>query len=152
METSKPQSPEPSPKVNKLGAAIFLLFGVAGFLDASYLTIEHYRGVLPVCRVVSGCGQVLISKYSMFGPVPLALLGVAYYSVIIFGSLLYLDLKIKKILHLLAAYTMVGIAASGYFVYLQFFVIKALCFYCLISAGISALLFLNGLYIFKKTA
>ena len=152
METSKPPLPAPSPKVNKLGAAIFLLFGVVGFLDASYLTIEHYRGVLPVCHVVSGCGQVLISKYSTIGPVPLALLGVAYYSVIIFGSLLYLDLKIQKILHLLAAYTMVGIAASAYFVYLQFFVIKALCFYCLISAGISTLLFLNGLYIFKKTA
>jgi uncharacterized membrane protein len=140
------------PKIDKIGAIIFLILGIAGFLDASYLTIEHYRGLIPVCTLITGCGQVLISKYSTIGPVPLALLGVAYYSVVIFGALLFLDLKIIKILHLLAAYTFVGIIASIYFIYLQVFVIGALCFYCLISALLSTLLFINGVIIYKKTS
>ncbi|MFA6105672.1 MAG: vitamin K epoxide reductase family protein [Patescibacteria group bacterium] len=152
METLKQTSPPPLPKIDKIGAIIFLLLGIIGFLDASYLTIEHYRGIIPVCTVVTGCGTVLISKYSTVGPVPLALLGVAYYSVIIFGALLFLDLKIIKILHLLSAYTFIGILASLYFLYLQIFVIQALCLYCLFSAATSTLLFINGVYIYKKTA
>lgn len=152
METLNQILPVQLPKTNKIGAMIFFLLGVAGFLDASYLTLEHYRGVIPVCNIISGCGQVLFSKYSKIGPVPLALFGVAYYSVIIFGALLFLDLKITKILRLLSVYTLVGILASAYFVYLQAFVIKAFCQYCLISALISALLFINGIFIYKKTA
>ena len=152
METLNPTSLPPLPKIDKIGAIIFLFLGVVGFLDASYLTVEHYRGLVPICKVITGCGEVLISKYSTIGPVPLALLGVAYYSVVIFGALLFLDLKIIKILHLLAAYTCVGIIASLYFIYLQIFVIHALCLYCLFSAFTSALLFINGAYIYKKTA
>ena len=151
METSTQPSPNTLPRIDKIGAIIFLILGIIGFFDASYLTIEHYRGLIPICTIITGCGQVLISKYSTIGPVPLALLGVAYYSVIIFGSLLFLDLKIIKILHLLAAYTLVGILASAYFIYLQVFVIQALCLYCLISALISTLLFVNGAVIYKKT-
>ncbi len=152
MPTSNEKLLTPSPQTNKILAIVFLLLGIVGFFDAAYLTIEHYRNVLPVCNFISGCDVVLLSKYSMIGPIPLALLGVVYYSVIIFGSILFLDLKINKILHLLAAYTLVGILASVYFLYLQVFVIKALCLYCLISALTSTLLFVNGLITYKLTA
>lgn len=158
METSKATSPELSPKKNKIprvdtvGAIIFIIIGVIGFLDATYLSLERFHGIIPICKVVSGCKTVLLSQYSTIGPIPLSELGMLYYLVVIVGAVLFLDLKKIRILHLLAAFTLLGIFASGYFVYLQVFVIKALCIYCLASATTSLLLFLNGWYIYKKTS
>jgi uncharacterized membrane protein len=151
METSNPTSPTPLPKVDKIGAIVFLILGVIGFLDATYLSLEHYRGVIPICKVVTGCGQVLLSQYSTIGPIPLSVLGMAYYTVIIVGAIIFLDIKKLRVLHLLSAYTFAGILASGYFMYLQVFIIKALCLYCIFSALTSTLLFLNGVYIYSKT-
>ncbi len=158
MQTSNQTLPEPSPQVNKIprvdtiGAIIFIIIGLIGFLDATYLTIERYRGVIPVCTIVSGCKQVLISQYSSLGPVPLSVLGMIYYAIVIVGALLFFDLRKIHFLHLLAAFTLLGIFASAYFIYLQVFIIKALCIYCLGSALTSTLLFLNGWYVYKKTS
>lgn len=136
---------------NKIGAIIFLALGVAGFLDSGYLALESYRGSVPICTILTGCQEVLASGYSKVAGVPLSYLGVLYYSIVIAGSLLYLDIKNVKVLHALSGFTMIGILASVYFLYLQFFVIQALCIYCLFSAMTSTLLFINGLYIFIKT-
>ena len=158
MQTSNQTSPKPSTKINNLprvdtvGAVIFIIIGVIGFLDSTYLTIEHYHGVIPVCTIVVGCQQVLQSSYASFGLVPLSLLGMIYYFIVILGALLFLDLRKIRLLHLLAAFSLLGILASGYFLFLQIFVIKALCIYCLGSALTSTLLFMNGLYVYKKTS
>ena len=158
MPISNQTSPKPSTKINNLprvgavGAVIFIIIGVIGFLDSTYLTIEHYHGVIPVCTIVVGCQQVLQSSYASFGLVPLSLLGMIYYFIVILGALLFLDLRKIRLLHLLAAFSLLGILASGYFLFLQIFVIKALCIYCLGSALTSTLLFLNGLYVYKKTS
>lgn len=151
MQISKTQSNEPLSKTTKIGAAVFLLLGVIGFLDATYLYLEHLRGTIPACNVIKGCDQVLVSSYSTIGPVPLALLGSIYYLIIIVGALIFFDTKKVHFLHLLSAFTLVGIFASLYFLYLQFFIIKALCIYCLFSAATSTLLFVNGYIVFKKT-
>ncbi|MEK7625174.1 MAG: vitamin K epoxide reductase family protein [Patescibacteria group bacterium] len=157
MQTSNQMSPAPSTKPNRIpqvdiiGAWLFIFIGVIGFLDAAYLTIERFRGVIPACTIVSGCEKVLISQYSHIGPLPISLLGMVYYATIIIGALLFLDFKKIHFLHLLAAYTLLGIFASAYFLYLQIFIIQALCFYCLVSAFTSTMLFFNGWYIYRKT-
>ena len=46
------------------GAVVFLfIVALIGFADASYLTVEHYRNVIPPCTT-SGCETVLTSSYS----------------------------------------------------------------------------------------
>ena len=157
MQTSKATLPEQLPKTNKIprvdiiGAIIFIIIGTIGFLDATYLTIEDLRGTIPLCAIVSGCKQVLQSGYAHLGPIPLSVLGMIYYAVVIIGALLFFDLKKIRFLHLLADFTLLGIFASGYFIFLQIFIIKALCIYCLGSALTSTLLFLNGWYVYRKT-
>ena len=116
-----------------------------GFLDAAYLTIEHYRGVVPPCAIVSGCAAVTTSQYSLIFGIPVALLGAIYYLLITALCILYFDTKQTKILKIIARLTILGLLASLYFVYLQAFIIHAWCLYCLGSAATSTILFILGL-------
>ncbi|QQG42290.1 MAG: vitamin K epoxide reductase family protein [Candidatus Giovannonibacteria bacterium] len=126
---------------------IFLLIGFIGFTDAVYLTATHYAGANVACGALEGCDKVLASAYSVFAGLPVALLGAIYYLLLIAFLLCYLATKQKRFLFVAAGLTPVGFLVSVWFLYLQIFVIKALCFYCLISAATSATLFIIGLYI-----
>ena len=53
-----------SPKIPKWIIAAFFISALIGFIDASFLTIEHYRGVVPPCSIISGCEKVTTSEYS----------------------------------------------------------------------------------------
>ncbi|OGF64470.1 hypothetical protein A2661_02930 [Candidatus Giovannonibacteria bacterium RIFCSPHIGHO2_01_FULL_45_24] len=129
---------------------IFLLISFVGFADAVYLTATHYTGANVACGVLEGCDKVLASAYSVFAGLPVALLGVIYYLLLITLLLCYFATKQKGFLWAAAAFTPVGFLASAWFLYLQIFVIKTLCFYCLISAISSTLLLIISLYILWK--
>ena len=120
---------------------IVIVVALIGFTDATYLTIKHYRNEVPPCSIVAGCETVIASKYSVILGIPVALLGSLYYLSIIILSVSYLDTKNAKILTLLGRATWIGLFGSIYFVSLQLFVIKALCIYCIVSAGSSFTLF-----------
>lgn len=126
---------------------VFLFLSAAGFLDATYLSVLHYYGISAQCLLVEGCDQVLSSPYASFGAVPLALWGVLYYAAVFVVSLLYLESRRTRYLFVAAYGTAIGFFASQVLLYLQIFVIKALCFYCLVSALIATLLFLLGIFV-----
>ncbi len=136
------------PLLTKLAIAL-LIISFIGFLDATYLTVQHYRGLPPECSIVEGCEEVVTSKYAVMFGVPVALLGGIYYLTIFILSIIYLDSKNKSIIKLAALLTAAGLIASIGFVYLQLFVIKAICVYCMFSAATSTTLFVLGLYILK---
>lgn len=119
----------------------FLAIALLGFADATYLTIKHYQREAPTCIITKGCGVVATSKYATIFEIPVALLGVLYYLSIIISSVAYLDTKKTVVLTVMARLTWIGLIASLYFVGLQLFVIKALCIYCIVSAGSSFTLF-----------
>jgi len=60
----------------------FAVVALLGFVDATYLTVEHYRGVVPPCTT-AGCEIVLTSEYSVLFGVPTALFGSVYYFLIL---------------------------------------------------------------------
>lgn len=148
MTNSDKPSETKLPKYNKL---IFVFIGIAliGFLDAVYLTVSHYTGHIS-CSLVSGCQEVLTSSYSEIFGIPLALLGALYYLFIIIMSLLYVDHANKWSKLALSYIPVFGFLFSLGLVYLMFFVIKALCQYCLLSAGTSTTLFILSLIFIKK--
>ena len=133
----------------KTAVIIFLIVGAIGFIDATYLTIEHYRGGIPPCTI-KGCEVVLTSIYSQISGIPVALFGSLYYLTLLILAIAYLDSKKKEIIKFASYFTIAGFVASVYFLYLQIFVIKAICQYCLASAGISTTLFILGMYILAK--
>jgi uncharacterized membrane protein len=123
------------------------VLGFFGFLDSLYLTISHYKNIVPPCSL-QGCEKVLTSPYSMIGPFPLALFGVLFYLTVILTCLLILIEGKKKLLKFFHFVVLVGFLFSVVLFFIQFWIIKSFCQYCLLSEVIATgLLFLSLLKI-----
>lgn len=114
-------------------AAVLSLLGLA---DALYLTIEHVTGQSVRCTLISGCSEVLSSPYAVVAGVPLAGIGAAaYFSVFSLATLAAFGYQFaaKLLVGLVTAMFLVSL----WLVYLQAFVIREFCQYCLLSAAIT---------------
>ena len=147
MEILRTQSSKLSTPIHKGSVWAFVVISFLGFLDATFLTAEHYLGPLLGCPIFGGCDKVLISPYSAVGGIPVAMFGAVYYLTVFILGVAYFDTGRARILRFAANLTPLGLIASLWFLYLQLFVIKALCFYCIISLLTSTLLFVLGLII-----
>jgi len=125
------------------------IFALIGFIDASYLTIQHFTGEAVNCTITSGCSKVLSSKYSVIFGIPMSLMGLVHYTIILISSLAYLDLKKQIILKLLTFLTAFGFLFSLWLVYLQLVVLDDICQYCMLSAINSVFLMFLGLSLIK---
>ena len=116
------------------------LVALVGLADASYLTAEHLSGNSVRCMIVTGCDEVLQSRYStVAGGVPVAAVGaLAYFAAFSLATLAAYGYDGAR--RLLAPLVAVMFLATLWFLYLQAFVIRAFCFYCLISAAVTTLL------------
>jgi uncharacterized membrane protein len=97
------------------------------------------------CDFTGGCEAVLSSKYSSFFGIPLSTWGIVYFSVIIITSLLanhYQKARMALKLFLAAG----ALGALG-FLSIQFFIIKKICQYCLVTDTLGILMFLIDLNI-----
>src|SRR3989344_1549030 len=131
--------------------ATFLFMAFIGFADAAYLTAKHYAGLIPPCSLVNGCETVLTSPYATVAwNIPIALVGAVYYLMLVISGVAYLDTKNTAVLKSAAYFTVAGFLTSLVLVSLQFFVIQALCLYCIASAITSMLLFILGIVILRK--
>ena len=118
---------------------IAVLLSLLGLADALYLTIEHVTGQSVQCTIISGCSEVLSSSYAVVGGVPLAAIGAAaYFSVFSLATLAAFGYGFAKNLLLLLVGAM--FLVSLWLVYLQAFVIREFCQYCLLSAAITTAL------------
>jgi uncharacterized membrane protein len=130
---------------------IFLLVvALLGFIDATYLTVEHYKEVIPPCSVTGGCEVVLTSSYSTLLGIPVSLLGSIYYLLILVGVFTYFESKNTKLLKWAMLLTLPGFLFSLWFVYVQVFLLHAYCVYCLGSFVTSTLLFVASIEVFAK--
>ena len=135
---------------NKILNAI-LLISIGGFIDASYLTAEHFLGNVPACSFLSGCETVTQSVYATIGPIPIALLGVLFYLSIFVLTFLYKELESKKIFSKLFLLASTGFAVTLFLLFIQAFVLHAFCIYCLTSAATSISIF-TLVFISRKRA
>lgn len=113
-----------------------LILGFLGFLDATYLTILHYKNVIPPCTIGS-CETVMTSKYSMIGAVPLALLGSLFYLGVIVLCLLIITNYRRIFLNAFYLLVTIGFLISVVLLYIQANLLYAYCQYCLLSEAIS---------------
>jgi uncharacterized membrane protein len=119
-----------------IAAALLSLLGLA---DALYLTVEHVTGQSVKCTIISGCSEVLSSPYAVVAGIPLAALGAAaYFTVFSLATLAAFGYRAAGTLltPLIAAMFFVSI----WLIYLQAFVIREFCQYCLFSAAITTVL------------
>jgi len=114
-------------------AALLALFGIA---DALYLTIEHLTGQSVRCTIISGCSAVLSSPYAVVAGIPLAAIGAgAYFTVFSLAILALFGYRIAG--KLLVPFVGAMFLVTLWLIYLQAFVIREFCQYCLLSATIT---------------
>ena len=151
----------PLAEVKTAVVAFFLIVAILGFADASYLTIEHYRGVIPPCSATEGCEAVLTSSYSVIFGVPTSLLGALYYLAVAVGAFMYLESKhgageIKAHHAAILKWTLIatafGFGMSLWFVYLQLFILHSICVYCMGSATTSTVLFITAIFMLRRSS
>lgn len=126
-----------------------LFLALAGAVDAGYLLIETTRGAAVTCPNIpigrfnlNQCNVVLATPYAKIFGLPNALYGLVAY--LFFAILVLYELNKRRTTHaikFLSYLSGFGILVFLYFIYLQFFVIEALCFYCLLSAVTMILIF-----------
>lgn len=127
------------------------LAGFAGFLDATYLTARHYSGAALQCGLVTGCEEVTTSRYATLFGIPIALPGSLYYLALFFLTLAWFDGRSGWPMKVLPSLTVAGFGVSLYLVYLQLWVLEAICQYCMLSAALCTVLFISGMVLYRLT-
>ena len=127
-----------------------LIVSFIGFLDAAYLTAEHYSAGAIECNIFEGCNEVTTSQYSVIAGIPVAILGALYYLVIFISSLIYLDRENLSVLYSACWLTTAGLLFSIWFTYVQIFLLQTLCQYCILSAITSTILFVLAAILLTK--
>lgn len=126
---------------NKYFKPAILILSVLGFLLSVYLTYLHYsEGQTAFCSQDSGCDSVRQSAYSSILGIPVALLGAVGYALIFWFTFVSITRKVRWIL--LYTISLAGFVFSAYLTYLELFVIKAICPYCVVSAIIMTVIFI----------
>lgn len=129
--------------------ALAALLSLAGLADSLYLTVEHLEGRSVPCSVTGGCEEVLTSSYAVIAGIPLAVVGAAaYFSVFSLATLAIFGYRTAGIL--LRPLVAVMVLMSLWLFYLQAFVIRAFCQFCLLSAAITIGLMIVVLLAWKK--
>ena len=127
---------------NKIYSTLVIVLALAGLLDALYLSDMALTGSELTCTItgLDGCNVVAQSVYSQFLGIPLAVYGVIFYSLLLLAIIVSLYRVSAGMRRLVFGIALAGALFSSYFMYLQFFVIKALCIYCMGSAFVAYLL------------
>jgi len=119
--------------------AIAALVSLVGLADSIYLTVEHLSGHSVRCTIVSGCSEVLSSPYATVRGYPLAAVGAfAYFAVFSLATLAAFGYR--SLGKLLAAIVAAMFLTTLWLLYLQAFVIRHFCQFCLLSALVTTTL------------
>jgi uncharacterized membrane protein len=119
--------------------SIAALVSLVGLGDAIYLTIEDLSGESLRCTIISGCSEVLSSPYSHIGSVPLAALGAGAYFVV-FSLATLAAFRYQFAARFLRFVVTIMFLTTLWLLYLQAFVIRHFCQYCLLSALVTLVL------------
>ncbi|HYV25646.1 MAG TPA: vitamin K epoxide reductase family protein [Pyrinomonadaceae bacterium] len=130
---------ENSPKKFAWLYLIAAILSLGGLADAIYLTVQDLTGASLRCTIISGCSEVLASKYSHIGSIPLASVGaVAYF--VFFSLAILAAFGYAFIRPLLTVLVTLMFLTSLWLIHLQAFVIHHFCQYCLLSAAITTII------------
>jgi uncharacterized membrane protein len=131
-------------------ALILAVLDVAGLLVAGYLSVVALSGGVPSCGLLGGCEQVALSEYSRVAGIPVAVFGVVLSIALLGLALAWWKTDIYGLLLAHYGLSLVGVIFDGYFLYLQVFVIGAVCIWCLTYEVSLLLRFLIALVVWYR--
>jgi uncharacterized membrane protein len=118
---------------------ILAVLDVAGLLIALYLSAVELGGGVPECGPVKGCAEVALSEYSRIAGVPVAVYGVGLSIILLTFAIAWWKTDYYGLLLAHYGLSLAGVLFEAYFLYLQIFVIEAVCVWCT-SYGLSLIL------------
>lgn len=134
-----------SPPANRMAIAVLALVGA---LVASYLLLHNLGLTGPVACGIGDCATVQNSRYARIAGIPVSALGLAGYLALVVLALLGLRpglARARWISVLLLGGALAGVLFSAYLTFLEAFVIRAWCQWCVISAVLITLIFVGSL-------
>jgi uncharacterized membrane protein len=112
---------------------------IVGLAIASYLSVVELGNGVPVCGPLKGCEEVALSEYSRIGGVPVAVFGVGLSLILLTLALAWWKTDLYALLLAHYGLSLAGVIFEVYFLYLQLYVIKAVCVWCT-TYGLSLIL------------
>lgn len=121
---------------------VLIVMSLAGLASSIIVIIELYlvHSLPPYCKIpatvggsVLNCAKVLLSPYANIGPFSLDFLAAIWFIInIMFVVSIALSSKrtAKKVLDVMFVWRFFGILVVGYLLFLEFFVLHAVCIYC----------------------
>lgn len=122
---------------------ILIVLGAAGFAFSYSVGIHKQRGQKMVCYVGNDCDEVVNSEYSSFLGLPLEFLGMTYYAFIIASNLLFLAFPAATapLMIWVVIFSAAAFLFSAYLIFIQGFVLREWCEWCILSALTSTVIF-----------
>ncbi len=138
--------------VNLSYLSLYLVLALGGLINSAYLYWNHHKKKPLVCPLDHDCSIVTESKWSHLFGIRNEILGLLFFvGMISLGLTSFTTLlPLSTILLFILIGASVGLLFSILLVLIQSFIIKNYCFYCLISAVISTLLFIVSLLLFRN--
>jgi uncharacterized membrane protein len=128
-----------------------MFVGVLAFIGvflSTYLTLYKLGYIGELQCAVGSCETVNTSRWATFLGLPVAAWGLGFYVsslALVFVGIQERYADSRAISLALVAMTGWGVLFSGWLTYLELFVIDAICMWCVISAGIVAIMFVVSL-------
>ena len=141
-------------KMSKKNTLVSLILAVLGVVDSTYLLIYKISKNNAMCLGNGDCATVNASRYSEIYGIPVSLLGILAYLAIV----VVLILGLRKMINpdnsnlIVFGLSLVGVIFSAYLTYIEFFVIYAVCPFCIISAVIITLIFIFSIIQFMNSS
>jgi uncharacterized membrane protein len=115
---------------------ILAVLDVVGLAIALYLSVVELQGGVPVCGPIHGCEEVARSEYSRIAGIPVAVFGVGLSLILLTLAVAWWRTDLYGLLLAHYGLSLAGVLFEAYFLYLQVFVIGAVCIWCT-SYGLS---------------
>lgn len=141
---ASPEASSPEAASGEMRLMAVAILSLVGLLVSLYL-LAHSVGLTgPVMCGVGDCEAVESSPYSRIGPIPVSAIGVLGYTALIVLAFVGLQPRFaasRIVAILFLAGSFFGVAFSAYLTYLEAFVIRAWCQWCVTSALLMVVIF-----------
>ena len=131
--------------MSSISSIALIIISLIGLLLSSYIYYKRTRKQKLVCVIGNDCDKVIKSKYGRTFILPNDVVGIIYYVIILISSIIFLLFP-----HLLTSVIVIGriflfgVAASFsvYLAFVQIFILKELCEYCMGANLINVIIFI----------
>jgi uncharacterized membrane protein len=133
-------------------AAVLAAIALVGLAVAGYLTWVKVTGGTVVCGPLGGCETVQTSEYSTVLGIPVSVYGMGYMVGVLATVLAWWRTGDRRALLGTYLLGLLGTMAVAYLVYLQLFVIHAICAWCMAFDTTVVAGFIAAIVVYRRTA